>query len=112
MHVCGACETTFSAYTFPEPEKRMGAPAIGAGGAAEVKDQPPLLGFNFRELTDGAMKSPLATRAANVIRSSADGSEPSGAAGAEAPAPEFAPAPPTAKEWVASFDGGAAGGER
>ena len=23
MHVCGACETMFSAYTFPEPEKRI-----------------------------------------------------------------------------------------
>ena len=102
-HVSEMMQELITALLHPEPDKRMGAPAVGAGGAAEVKDQPPPLGFEFGQLEKGTLQSPLAARAANVLKSS---STPEAADG-EAVAPDFAMAPPASKEWVASFEAGA-----
>ena len=88
------------AFLCPDPDGRLGS----QGGAAEVKDSPVLAGFDWHELAEGRLKSPLAARAANVIRAGSASSDAPAAAApdAEATQPDFDAAPPAAAEWAGS----------
>ena len=84
----------------PDPQTRM-----GAKGAGELKEQMPLLGVDWGHLTEGNAKSPLANRAAAVIRAnsaSGKGGPPAAAADGEAVQPDFA-AVRTHAEWLKEF---------
>ena len=72
----------------PDPRRRMGS----EGGCAQLRDEAALVGFDWEQLADATLESPLAKRVASVIRAGGGG-----AASEEVAPPEFAKAK---SEWA------------
>ena len=92
-----------TALLHPDPNRRMGS----SGGAAQLREAPPLLGIDWVKLAEGTARSPLAARAASFLRAGSASSQQSSsgdppAIAPEAESPDFAPAASAAAQWCAA----------